>query len=140
MTMTLARILALPIIGEGNFRRVYRDGPTVYKIEHGEGIDFASNQAEVDNLDRLRAVSLPKNVRLPDAYLYHDGVPIVAMEYIDGVLMGDCHCIPGESHDETCLPGEVVEKLLSLGIDTAYGNVILSDGTYFIVDLDADLR
>lgn len=140
MTLNLSTVLALPLIGEGNFRRVYRDGPTVYKIEYEEGIDFCSNQSEVDNLDRLRAIRLPRGVALPDAYLYvSEGIPIVSMAYIDGEAMGECFCLPGEAH-LGCLPPGMERDLHALGIDLAYGNVILSGGRYYIVDADADLR
>jgi hypothetical protein len=140
MTLSLDTVLSLPRIGSGNFRHVYRDGPTVYKIEYGEGIDLQCNQAEVDNLDRLRAVRLPRKVALPDAYLYvTDGVPVVSMEYIEGEPMGECFCIPGEAH-EGCLPPGMERDLNALGIDCAYGNIILSDSTYWLIDLDADLR
>lgn len=142
MTLSLACVLSLPLIGSGNFRRVYRDGPTVYKVEYGEGFDLDCNRNEVDNLDRLRAISLPANIALPDAYLYEtDGVNIVSMEYIDGTPMGDCFCLPREGHDpNACLPEDIVRFLVDLGIDCAYGNVIRSGRRYYIVDADADLR
>jgi hypothetical protein len=142
MTLSLSTIETLPVIGQGNFRVVMRQGPTVYKVEYDEGIDLCSNQTEVDNLDRLRAISMHPRIKLPDAYLYvTEGVPVVAMEYIDGTLMGDCFCLPREGHDpDACLPDDIVKYLVSLGIDTSYGNVIKSGKDYYLIDLDADLR
>lgn len=141
MTENLSRILALPVIGQGNFRRVHSDGKNVYKVEYGEGIDLCSNRAEYDNFNILRNTRLPANVSLPAFCRYgiEDGINYVDMPYIDGVPMGECFCLPGEPH-LGCLPPGMERDLNAIGIDCAYGNIILRDSTYYLIDLDADLR
>jgi hypothetical protein len=67
-----------------------------------------------------------------------DGLPVVVMDYIAGELMGECFCIPGEAH-LGCIPPGMERDLNALGIDVAYGNIILADSTYWLIDLDADL-
>jgi hypothetical protein len=137
--MNLSDILSLPKIGSGNFRNVYRENNSVYKVEFGEGIDLESNRQEIANMDRLRTVRLPANVAIPEAGLMMvDGLPVVVMDYIAGELMGECFCIPGEAH-LGCIPPGMERDLNALGIDVAYGNIILADSTYWLIDLDADL-
>lgn len=139
MTLTLASILSLPLIGSGNFRNVYRDGETVYKIEYGEGIEYGSNRAEYANQEIIARLNLPRNVTFtPFTLLDVEGMPVISAPYIEGKVMGGCFCLPGEPH-EGCLPPGLERDLDALGIDTAYGNVILSGDTYWLVDLDCDL-
>jgi hypothetical protein len=140
MRLNLPIIQSLPLVGEGNFRRVYRDGGIVYKVEYGEGVDLACNLTEAENITVMRSETLPVNVAIPPFNLITvDDEAVIVMPYIDGKAMGECWRVPCDVHD-TCLPNNIAEPLEALGIDLAYGNVILSDGTYFIVDLDADLR
>lgn len=138
MTLNLTEILALPLIGEGSFRRVYCDGTTVYKIEYDEGITLGANMTEWHNARLI--TGLPNNVRVPQTDLYFtDGVPVITMPFIDGQPMGDCTCW-GErepDHDTTCLSDEFQSFMPDF--DFSYGNVILSGDTYWLVDLDCDL-
>lgn len=141
--MTLASIQALPVIGEGNFRRAHRDGDYVYKVQTLDGFEYESNLMEYRNSITLSTADLPANVVIPEfTYLVVEGVPVIRMPYIEGKIMGDCMCLaPVEPCRDDCLPIELVETLTLMGIDCAYGNVILStDGSYYLVDLDAELR
>lgn len=129
----------LPIIGSGNYRIVYREADTVYKVEYDDGIEFHSNRSEYDNWSVLNAMSLPDNVAIPDVSIYRlDGIDVIAMPYITGTPTGECFCLPGEAHYR-CLPPGLERDLLALGIDAAYGNLIESGGTYWLVDFDSDL-
>jgi hypothetical protein len=138
--MNLSDILSLPKIGSGNFRDVYRSGDLVFKVEYGEGIEFGSNLSEYANFTRMRTMRLPDNVVLPWVQIRCiDGVYVILMPFINGEPVGECFCLPGESH-EGCIPPGMERDLHALGMDVAYGNIILKDSTYYIVDLDADLR
>lgn len=137
MTLTLPYILSLPKIGSGSFRDVYSDGTYVYKVEYGEGITFSSNSCEAANYRLLRTMDLPVSIPETDL-LVLDGIRVIRMPYVEGEAYGECFCLPREEH-LGCLPDEIADTLSDLGIDLAYGNVILSDSTYWLVDFDSDL-
>ena len=139
MTLTMDSILSLPKIGYGNFRDVYRLGGVVYKVENVDGMDFNSNRNEYNNYLTLLTRKLPTGIVLPMMDLIVvEGLNVVLSEYIDGKLVGECFCLPGEPH-YGCIPPGMERDLNALGIDVAYGNIILKDSTYYLIDLDADL-
>lgn len=130
-------------LDEGCSRTVYRKGNVVYKVEHDNY--YSWNRAEYRNRELLLD-SLPANVRIPKMSLYmvenEDEISyILACEYISGYTAGECYCRRAETHDPNkCLPEDISESLHSLGLfDIGYGNVIFSEGVYWLVDLGEEI-
>lgn len=110
----------------------------VYKIENGSDDSEDANSHEWENYKRIRSLELPHNAAVPPTELYHvDGIPVIAMEYINGKSVGECYCIPGDDHS-ACISQDIIDELSKVtGItDFCYGNLILRDGTLYIVDLE----
>jgi len=132
---TLALAGSLEFLGEGCTRRVYIDDAhtVVYKVEHfDQEVAHTSNYDEVETA--ARATVLPDNVRIPAMTLYPNGV--LAMEYIDGNPLGECFCTADEECYDDCLSSDMVDKLSKVSPDCiSWGNVILREGIYYLVDL-----
>lgn len=119
----------------GSTREVYRVGDIVYKV--GSHTD---NESEYDMYCAISIGDmLPKfpNIALAETSLHYVGdIPVIAMEFIDGLAVGECFCISDDEHNEDCLDIDMICAIRSIGIsDTNYGNIMLKDGIYYIVDM-----
>lgn len=140
-TMTDAAYAAtLPgacFLGEGSFRVAYLINGIVYKVTwDGDGCGDNANLSEWEHYHKVVA-SLPVGVKVPATTLYPvGGMPVIAMEHVKGLTMGECYCTPDEECDDDCLPTEIVDSLYRAGLsDCGYGNVIRDErGTYWVVD------
>lgn len=123
-------------VGEGCSREVFRIGDVVYKVETARG----ANVSEYHNANELRGYT-PENIIVPDMTLYPvAGAFVLAMPYIDGKSVGECMAELGLDCDHTdCLSDNMHSILENLNFDaTSYGNVIYSEGVYYMIDLGAD--
>lgn len=125
----------LEFLGEGCTRRVYvdNDRAVVYKVEHFDTeVDHTSNYDEVETAARLMG-TLPSGYALPNMTLYDNGV--LAMDYIDGELLGECFCVQGEEH-LYCLPEHMASFLSTVSEDClTWGNTCMRDGILYLIDL-----
>lgn len=136
---TLAYEHALPILSnEGTGRTVYRVYDVVYKVDKEQG----SNAAELTNYNRLCSLPLPAHIGIPMVEAYDIGDEIViAMEYIDGERIGECFAEQAGLDcdcDSEHLPAEIEGTLRSVGMggDLHEGNIIYSNGIYYLIDLE----
>lgn len=126
-------------VGEGHTRIVYRVGDVAYKVNV---VSWDYNIEEYDCGEAYRAAT-PANIVIPDMTLYHIGDrTVLAMPYIDGVPVSECfsryniEC--ADSTHASCLDDKMAQTLTRFNFDaTSYGNVILKDGIYYMVDLGA---
>ena len=123
-------------VGEGCSREVFRIRDVVYKVEKRRG----ANVSEYHNANELRGYT-PENIIVPDMTLYPvAGTFVLAMPFIDGKSVGECMGEYGMDCDHSdCLDGNMYNILEGLNFDAiSYGNVIYSEGVYYMVDLGAD--
>lgn len=122
-------------IGSGNTRDVFCINGVVYKVNMSDSFDY--NELEFNTACGMQDI-LPEGVRIPDMTLYDGNV--LACEYIDGTLMGDCidtfvglPC----STPEACISDELSNELCNIGfMDQSYGNIIgTNEGIIYLVDL-----
>jgi hypothetical protein len=124
-------------VGEGHTRTVYRIGDVVYKVARHSA---SENVTEYDNANELRPHT-PDNVVVPEMSLHHvAGTIVLAMPFINGKSMGECMGQYGMDCDHSdCYSPGMRNALDDLNNDaTSYGNVIHSDGIYYLIDLSAD--
>lgn len=134
LTMNVHYILS----DEGSSREAYLINGVVYKRELHAG----TNLAEIMNYDRLSTQHvLPEYIRLPEMELHYiDDEVILAAEYVDGYPTGECfdrwagtEC----SGNEKCLSARIQDEIESFGIsDLCWGNVLVKDSVYYLVDLE----
>lgn len=124
-------------IDAGSSREVYLINGVIYKIDIVGGIQYSFNKHEVDKANRLRSV-VNDDFVVPEYTLYDcDGTYVVACEYITGTLSGECtdRYFGGCTHtDDSCMSDEMTDYLDSLGYDISYGNVIINNGKYYLID------
>lgn len=124
----------------GSARSVFIDfeGKVVYKVDKEYGV----NAHEYKILKALSQVTLPPHIRIPAFNAFDvDGQCVIAMEYIDGVSMGECFCdfagLKCECDSTSILSESVANEIIELGVtDFADGNVILKDGIYYLIDVE----
>lgn len=119
------------LLGEGTSRYAYLINGVVYKVNISSR--YADNEFEFSNINRLKGITHPL-IRFPEVSMYDN---VIAMEYISGDATGYCFlCEVGDPCDyEDCIPGTVASDINRLGIiDLAFGNVIKSDGLYYVID------
>lgn len=116
----------------GTTRAVYIADDVVYKVEFEAG----TNVTEYNNVARIEPF-LPDHVRIPATSLHTiGGIPVIAMEYIEGQLLAECYCWDDEVHDDTCMTGGEVREMSQYIGDTGGMNVIRdAGGTYWLIDL-----
>lgn len=117
---------------DGTSREVYLIEGVVYKVPIGW---YRDNEAEHLNLTRLKGKDIPAGIAFPEASLHGD---ILAMEYIKGIPTGSCiDCEVGDPCQYgDCMPIDIAEAFRILGfIDLSFGNVIIKDGIYYLIDV-----
>ena len=128
----LALAGSLELIGEGCTRRVYIDNArkVVYKVEH---YDLAEHNANTDEY-ALGDIVTPHPIVIPNMHLFDNGV--LAMEYVDGSMAGECYCAKDEVCDETCMDEDILSVLRVIAPDcVTWGNTIWKDGLLYLIDL-----
>ena len=108
------------------FRRVHLINGVIYKVNARDNC----NESEWENYLRVMSISdvLPDYVRLPEMNKYVvDGQVIIAAEYIKGIHPS-YDDVDSLLHDLSCS--------LDL-LDLHDENIILSNGIYYIIDLDS---
>lgn len=134
-----ARAIAgdLDYIGEGCMRTVYRCGDIVYKVENAIG----ANADEYRNAAAIRA-TVPYPFVIPDMSLHYVGSAcVLAMPFIDGEPTGECigdFIGTGCDCDSPCMSPEIAYAANAINGDAlSWGNTIVKDGTYYIIDVDS---
>lgn len=133
----LALLGRAEFVGEGCTRTVFRVGDVAYKVCDS---DHDYNMDEYAEADRVRP-RLPNGIRIPEMSIHRVGERnVLAMEYIDGLPMGECVEHYGLEctfiNHEGCLPDDIEATLEGLNGDAiSHGNTILANGVYYIVDL-----
>lgn len=128
----LALAGSLELIGEGCTRRVYIDDArkVVYKVEH---FDMAVHTANYDEIERSHIVT-PHPIVVPTMHLFDNGV--LAMEYVNGTMAGECYCLPNEVCDDTCMSEDILSVLRTISPDAGtWGNTVWKDGLLYLIDL-----
>ena len=133
-------------VGAGTFRQVFRaPSGVVYKKEIiPRGNNGAGNRSEYKNLCNIREIPVA-GWRIPDFELYvtEDGMPIIAMEFIDGAFEEEAYCDPyGDGFCECSRSGgECVNVLLEIpaahwGLTDVHNENVLveEDGTRVLID------
>lgn len=125
------------LIGAGGSRKAYLYNGVVYKWQFGE-YAVGINRTEIRVYEELCSAILPDPIRIPEMSLYR--LPrneVIAAEYVEGQVMGECWCIPGkEECDATCLPDHIRLMASPFCHDLAGRNTIF-DGRYFwLIDLE----
>lgn len=125
----------------GSNRQTFLINGVVYKI-HRWAFNpkrWNANLGEWENYKRLRDISLPAHLAVPEMSLWMIGdEPIIAAEYIDGKAMDECiEDYLGLYCDHThCLADRVTNDISKLGIlDRCNGNIIYSNGKYWLIDI-----
>lgn len=126
---------------DGSTRITYLINGVVYKVLRG-AIDprwMDANTEEAHNADVFRPL-LPEGVSIPEMRLFEfEDTNVLACEFIDGILSGECSDAwtgLGCEDGDVCIPGRFLETLNDMGWhDSAWGNVILADGIYHLVDV-----
>lgn len=122
---------------EGSSRYVFLIDGVIYKVNITPQYDF--NDREYANYCEW-AGNLPENVRIPEMSLYRVAdTTVIASEFIEGIDTGDCSDsffgLPCTC-DGVCMPKETVEILNDMGwVDDSWGNAIVRDGIYYLVDI-----
>lgn len=114
---------------DGSTREAYLINEVIYKVENGEVPGVNSNEVY-----RASLFSDVPGARVPGMTLYGD---VLACEFVTGKSVGECPVEYGmlcDDHSE-CIPNGLADMLNVIGYDTAYGNIILSDGIYWLVDI-----
>lgn len=127
----------LDFIGEGCTRHAYVYEGIVYKVEDVPG----ANASEYENAARVRA-TVPFPFVVPDMELHYVGNScVLAMPFIDGTPTGECigaYLGTGCDCDDTCMSADIAHTANSINGDAlSWGNTIVKDGLYYIIDFDA---
>lgn len=121
---------------DGSTRFTYLINGVVYKVDIG---GFEENVVEYARREELSRV-LPPFVRIPEMSIYSIGNRnVLAAEYIVGTLTGECmpkwFDMPCEC-DGRCMSDALISNLVDIGwTDCAWGNAIVADGVYYLVDI-----
>lgn len=125
----------------GSTRVTYLINGVVYKVLRGE-IDPRwddANSEEFANAANLRP-NLPECVSIPEMTLFEfEDTNVLACEFVDGILSGECSDAwtgLGCEDGGVCVSERLIRILNGIGWhDSAWGNVILADGVYHLVDV-----
>ena len=121
----------------GCSRMVYLINGVIYKVNRRGYGDYNANVAEYKQYQKIRYV-LPTGVTVPDMFIWDiDGHTILASEYIEGALTGECYSmsIPCDCPDK-CIDDALVSALYNLGWDDpSYGNAIWSGDMLYLIDI-----
>lgn len=134
-----ARAIAgdLTYLGEGCMRRTYVNDGIVYKVEMAPG----ANYSEYENAAAIRA-TVPDPFVIPEMSLHYVGnTCVLAMPFIDGDLTGECigdYLGLGCDCPTPCMTPDIAHVANSINGDAlSWGNTIVKDGVYYIIDLDS---
>lgn len=121
---------------DGSSRMVFLINGVIYKVNR-DAEDFNTEEFTMGN--RLRPL-LPENVAIPEMSLFDiGGEPVLAMEFISGIDTGECSArfFSLECEDDgECMSDRLIANLNKIGwADSTWGNAILSNGTYFLIDV-----
>lgn len=121
---------------DGSSRAVFLINGVIYKVNR-DTEDFNTEEFLMGNM--LRPL-LPENVAIPQMSLFDiNGETVLAMEFIDGILTGECSdrfFSTGCEDDGLCMSDRLIANLNKIGwTDSTWGNAILSNGTYFLIDV-----
>ena len=121
---------------EGSERICYLINDVVYKVQFRYG-----NVEELDSYDYLCRQVFPSNITIAQLTpWYIKDTVVIAAEYVKGQCVSECYdAMLGLPCSEpgTCLDEATADSIRNLGImDLSYGNVILRDNTYVIVDME----
>lgn len=127
-------------LDEGCLRKAYLINGIVYKVCFSPNDDWF-NENEPEAVNEVRAKNTRHDVVIPEVTSYVIGGRVVnAIEFVDGVFIGSCigselgkacDCAP-----YPCFTPEMRDYMESLYDDaTSGGNVILSAGVYYLIDL-----
>lgn len=128
---------SIPLIGEGCTREAYLFDNVVYKVE----LAIGANHDEFTNAARVRS-TVPFPFVVPDMELYYIGSScVLAMPFIDGQATGECigeWLGTGCDCDGACMSPEIADMAKAINGDSlSWGNTILKDGLYYLIDFDA---
>lgn len=124
---------------DGSTRMVFLINGVIYKVnlfqDHIENANFDEFVAA-----KMLVRNLPDNVRIPEMELFDiNGNTVLAMEFVTGNATGECSdrfFSTGCEDDGLCMPDRLIANLNKLGWnDSTWGNAILSDGIYFLIDV-----
>jgi hypothetical protein len=124
---------------EGSERVCYLINGVVYKVEINSR--HTANAYEWDTYRHLCRQPVPRNIGIAQLNLFDvSGHRVIAAEYVEGQPVSDCVAeligIPCDC-EGTCIPSDTARAIGRLGIcDLSYGNVILRDNMYVIVDME----
>jgi hypothetical protein len=126
-----------PFSDEGCARVVYLIDNVIYKVDLADG----GNDSEWANYQAFSGVEMPEFIAIPEMSRYEiNGETVIAAEYIKGMPTGECWdrqldftCL---HTSEPCLSDRMESEIRRFIGDLAWGNVIVSDGRYYIVDLE----
>lgn len=125
-----------PFSDDGSARIVYLIDNVIYKVERARGY----NDTEWARYSYIDPNTLPPHIRVPKMHRHVvDGRVVIAAEYIDGIATGECigRVIGvGCDCDDPCLSERVQDEIMQYIEDVSWGNVIISDGVYYIIDLE----
>lgn len=125
-----------PYSVEGTARDIYLINGVIYKVEKADG----ANDAEWSHYQNMREIPLSPYIRIPEMsrYRINDEI-VIAAEFVNGVETGECFATwAGMTCDcpEPCLSPAIDSEIRRYVEDLAWGNVIVSDGCYYLVDLE----
>lgn len=126
----------VPEYDRGSSRKVYLIDGVIYKID----LVAYCNEDEWKNYRSLSRKKLPDYLAIPkmSRYVVH-GQTVIASEFIDGIPLGECFDrwlgLPCEGSME-CLPLAVENAVHEYIDDAVYGNIIVSNGIYYLVDIE----
>lgn len=127
-------------LGEGSTRKAYRLNDTVYKVCLSPSMDKV-NRREIANRQEALAKNIREDVIIPEITSYVvEGRVVNATPYVNGIPTGECvgnlMDIGCDCGDMLCLSPEMVQYLDGIYIDSvSYGNTIVKDGLYYLIDL-----
>ena len=130
--------IGMSYIGEGCSRSAYLINGVVYKI-HNLGSGGLENAEEITRANLMRPF-LPKGFAIPEMTLFEiNGEEILACEYIDGILTGECS---DEFVGLPCTCGGICLNEQTMALidniidfyDWSYGNVIDCEGVLYLID------
>jgi len=117
----------------GSSRTVYLINGVVYKVD--QSVPCWYNTQEFENINTMRD-SLPEGIYFPNVELFEVFNQIViAMDYIEGQAMAECHCLEFEECDPMCMSDDILKRVKPYCDDTGGLNVIeTSNGDLYIID------
>ena len=124
---------------DGTSRYVYLINGVIYKVGRPNG-EWANDEEYAKYLATCPEL-LPPYLRLPETHRYVIGdSTVIAAELIEGTPTGECFAsavgMECDCDPLACLSPLIVDDIaMHLDIsDLAYGNVIIRDGIYYVVD------